>query len=89
MIGAGYLDTTQPRIGMVERQRTLPGKCVRFRRLSRIEGDAGRSLSAPIVGGIVKLNRAADAIRPDVEESCIGHGHIRPTRDARNRAWGD
>ncbi len=62
---------------MVDRQRATPRKCVRFRRLSWIEVDAGRGLSTPIVQRILKLNRTANAIRPDVEESRIGYGHVR------------
>src|SRR5260370_732689 len=77
LIGAGHLDTTWPRIRMVGRQRAAPCKCVGFRRLSWIEVDAGRSLSAPIVDRIRKLNSTADAIRPDVEESRIDHGQVR------------
>ena len=77
LIGAGHLDTARFRVRMVDRQRTTPRKCVRFRRLSWIEVDAGRSLSAPIVDRILKLNSTADAIRPDVEESRIGHGQVR------------
>ena len=76
-IGAGHLDTARFRIRMVDRQRATPRKCVRFRRLSWIEVDAGRGLSAPIVDRIHKLNITAGAIRPDVEESRIGHGQVR------------
>src|SRR5436190_11710867 len=52
LIGAGHLDTARFRIRMVDRQRATPRKCVRFRRLSWIEVDAGRGLSAPIVDRI-------------------------------------
>ncbi len=62
---------------MVGGQRATPRKGVSFRRLSWIEGNAGRSLSAPIVDRICKLHRTADAIRPDVEESRIAHGQVR------------
>ena len=63
---------------MIERQRATPRECVRFRGLSWIEVDAGRGLSAPIIDRVLKLNRTADAIGPDVEESRIGHGQVRP-----------
>ena len=62
---------------MIGRQRAAPGKCIGSNSLSRAEGDAGRGLSAPIVDRILKLNSTADAIRPDVEESRIGHVHVR------------
>ncbi len=62
---------------MVERQRATPRKCVSFRRLSWIEGDAGRGLSAPIVDRVIELDSPADAIWPDVEESRIGHSQVR------------
>src|SRR5260370_1211267 len=77
LIGAGHLDTTWPRVGMIDRQRATPGKCVGFRRLSWIEVDTGRRLSTPIVDRIRKLNSTANAIRPDVDERCIGHGQVR------------
>src|SRR5947209_4103835 len=73
LIGTGHLDTTWSRICMIGRQRTAPGKCIRFGGLSWIEVDAGQRLTAPIVDRILKLNCTADAIRPDVEESRIGH----------------
>src|SRR5215469_7097138 len=77
LIGAGHLDTPWSRVCMVDRQRATPGKCIRFRRLSWIEGDAGRGLSTPIVDRILKLNSTAGAIWPDVEDSRIGHGQVR------------
>src|SRR5258708_6739975 len=86
LIGAGHLDTTWPRVGMIDRQRATPGKCVAFRRLSWIEVDTVRRLSAPIVDRIRKLNSTANAIRPDVEERCIGHGQVRTAGYARNRS---
>ncbi len=61
---------------MIDRQRATPRKCVRFRRLSWIEGDAGRSLSAPIVNRVIELDSPSDAIRPDVEDSRIGHSQV-------------
>ena len=64
---------------MVERQRAAPRKFVSFRRLSWIESDAGRGLTAPIVDCVIELDSPADAIRDDVEESRIGHGHVRTT----------
>src|SRR6266566_5035357 len=77
LIGAGHLDTARFRVRMIERQRATPRECVRFRRLSWRDGDAGRGLSPPIVDRILKLNSTADAIGLDVEESRIGHGHVR------------
>ena len=76
LIGAGHLDTARFRVRVVARQRATPHKCVRFRRLSWIEVNAGRGLPAPIVDRIVKLNRTACAIRIDVEKSRIGHGQV-------------
>src|SRR5258707_10073798 len=86
LVGAGHLDTARFRVGMVARQRATPRKCVRFRRLSWIEGDAGRSLSTPIVHRVIELDSPADAIGPDVEESRIGHGQARTAGEARNRS---
>ena len=77
MIGTGHLDATRSRIGMIGRQRATPHKCVRFRRLSWIEVDAGRGLSTSIVDRVIELDRSSDAIRPDVEDSCIGHSQVR------------
>ena len=85
LIGTGHLDTTRFRIRMVERQRATPRECVRFRGLSWIEGDAGWGLTAPIVDRIRKLHSPAGAIGPDVEESRIGHGHVRTAGEVRNR----
>ncbi len=62
---------------MVGGQRATPRKCVSFRCLSWIEGDAGRGLSAPIVDCIIELDSTADTIWDDVEEGRIGHGHVR------------
>ena len=59
LIGAGHLDTASFRVRMVDRQRATPRKGVRFRRLSWIEGDAGRGLSAPIVDRVIELDSAA------------------------------
>src|SRR5258707_10667614 len=56
LIGTGHLDTTWSRIRMIGRQRAAPCKCIGSNSLSRAESDAGRSLSAPIVHRISKLN---------------------------------
>src|SRR5258708_37127835 len=85
-VGAGHLDTARFRVGMVGRQRATPGKCVGFRCLSWIEGDAGRGLSTPIVDCVIEFDSPADAIGPDVEESRIGHGQVRTAGEARNRS---
>ena len=59
LIGAGHLDTTWSRIGMVGRQRAAPGECIGSHSLPRAEGDAGRGLSAPIVDRGSELDSAA------------------------------
>src|SRR5437588_10926024 len=85
LIGTGHLYTVRFRILMIERQRATPRVCLRFTRFRWTEGDAGWGLAAPIVDRILKLHSPAGAIGPDVEESRIGHGHVRAAGEVRNR----
>ena len=62
---------------MIGRQRAAPGKCIGFGGLSLTKVDTGRGLTAPIVDRVIELDSPADAIRDDVEEGRIGHGHVR------------
>ena len=62
---------------MVGGQRTTPGKCIGFGGLSLAKVDTGRGLTTPIVDRVIELDSPADAIRDDVEEGRIGHGHVR------------
>ena len=84
LIGTGHLDTAKSRVRMVDRQRATPRKCIRFCSLSWIEVETGWSLSTPIVDRVTELNAAPGAFRRHVEESRIGHGHVRTAGYARN-----
>ena len=69
---------------MISRQRTAPCKCVRLGRLPWAEVEAGHGLSTPIVDRVAELNGAPCAFRRHVEESRIGHGHVRTAGYARD-----
>ena len=84
LIGTGHLDTAKSRVRMVDRQRATPRKCIRFCSLSWIEVETGWSLSTPIVDRVTELNGAPGAFRRHVEESRIGHGHVRTAGYARD-----
>src|SRR5260370_1001468 len=58
LIGAGHLDTTWFRVRMVGRQRTTPGKSIRFGGLPLTKVDTGRGLTAPIVDRVIELDSA-------------------------------
>src|SRR5712692_10740070 len=84
LIGAGHLDTTWSRIGMVGRQRAAPGKCIGSNSLSRAEGDAGRGLSTPIVDRITEQDGPARAIGRNVNGGRIGNDYRGTTRQPLN-----
>ncbi len=78
-IGTAHLDTTRSRVGMIERQGAAPGKGIRFGRLSRAEGDAGRGFSAPIIESRAKQDRATGTARGGMERRGIRHRDMRAT----------
>src|SRR5450759_704409 len=84
LIGTGHLDTTSSRIGMVSRQRAAPRKCVGSNSLSRAEGDAGRSLSTPIVHRITELDSPTGAIGRNMNGGRIAHNNGCTTRQPLN-----
>ena len=69
---------------MIGRQCATPRKGVRFGGLSPTKVEAGYALSTPIVDRVVELDGAACAFRGHVEESRIGHGHVRTAGHARD-----
>ncbi len=69
---------------MIGRQRTAPPKGVRSSGLPWAEVEAGHGLSTPIVDRVTELDGATGAFRRHVEESRIGHGHVRTAGYARD-----
>src|ERR1700738_1765115 len=49
LIGTDHLDTALLRVGMIERQRATPYKCIYFSGLPWLEVDVSRGLSTPII----------------------------------------
>ena len=84
LIGAGHLDTASLRVRMVERQRATPRKCVGSNSLSRAEGDAGRSLSTPIVNRVAELNGPTRTVGCNMNGGRIGHNYRSTTRHPLN-----
>ncbi len=60
---------------MIGRQRAAPCKCVGSNSLSRAKGDAGRSLSTPIVNRITELDSPTGAIGRNMNGGRIGNNH--------------
>src|SRR5947209_2941479 len=69
---------------MVGRQRTTPGKSIRFSRLSLTKVDAGRGLTAPIVDRVTELDSATRAVGCNMNGSCIGHNYRSTTGQSLN-----
>lgn len=59
LIRAGHHHAARFGIGMIDGQRAAPGKDIAFSHLAGGEIDAGIALPAPIIDGIVELDRAA------------------------------
>lgn len=72
LIGAGHIDTTGSRVGMVYRQRAAPGEGIGFASLPWGKGEAGHCLAAATVDRITKQDGSAGAVRRDVNGSRIG-----------------
>ena len=84
LVGTGHLNTTQPWIRMICRQRTAPCKCVRFGGLSLTKVDTGRGLTTPIVDRVIELDCATWTVGCNVNCCRIGHGQVRTASDARD-----
>ena len=69
---------------MIDGQRAAPRKCVGSNSLTRVEGDAGRSLSTPIVDRVIELDSATWAIGCNMNGSRIGHNERSTTSQSLN-----
>ncbi len=69
---------------MIGRQRTAPGKSIRFGGLPRTEGDTGRGLTAPIVERVIELDGPTRAIGRNMNGGRIGHNYRSTTRQPLN-----